>query len=49
MAVFTGNGLKDPDTAMETEVAISKMSDVEEMRLHLRKESQHYENKSTCH
>ena len=37
VAVFTGNGLKDPDTAMETEVAISKMSDVEEMRLHLRK------------
>ena len=24
VAVFTGNGLKDPDTAMETEVAISK-------------------------
>ena len=37
MAVITGNGLKDPDTAMETEVAISNMSDVEEMRLHLRK------------
>ena len=37
VAVFTGNGLKDPDTAMETEVTISKMSDVEEMRLHLRK------------
>ncbi|MGC2996757.1 threonine synthase, partial [Enterococcus faecalis] len=37
VAVFSGNGLKDPDTAMETEVNISKMSDVVEKRLHLRK------------
>ena len=38
VAVFTGNGLKDPDTAIQaTEVAIHKMSDLEEMRQHLRK------------
>lgn len=37
VAVFTGNGLKDPDTAIHaTNVNISKMSDLEEMRLHLR-------------
>ncbi|MGK0550523.1 threonine synthase [Enterococcus faecalis] len=37
VAVFTGNGLKDPDTAMTaTEVNISQMSDVEAMRQHLR-------------
>ena len=37
VAVFTGNGLKDPDTVINaTEVKISKMSDLEEMRLHLR-------------
>ena len=36
VAVFTGNGLKDPDTAMETS-SYFKMSDVKEMRLHLRK------------
>jgi threonine synthase len=37
VAVFTGNGLKDPDTAIHaTEVSIHKMSDVEEMRQHLR-------------
>ncbi|EOL43258.1 threonine synthase [Enterococcus caccae] len=37
VAVFTGNGLKDPDTAINaTEVKISKMSDLEEMRMHLR-------------
>ena len=40
VAVFTGNGLKDPDTAIQaTEVAIHKMSDLEEMRQHLRKRS----------
>ena len=37
VAVFTGNGLKDPDTAINaTDVKISKMSDLEDMRLHLR-------------
>lgn len=37
VAVFTGNGLKDPDTAINaTDVKISKMSDLEEMRMHLR-------------
>ncbi|OTN76144.1 threonine synthase [Enterococcus sp. 8G7_MSG3316] len=37
VAVFTGNGLKDPDTAISaTEVTINKMSDLEEMRQHLR-------------
>lgn len=37
VAVFTGNGLKDPDTAIKaTEVTINKMSDLEEMRQHLR-------------
>lgn len=37
VTVFTGNGLKDPDTAINaTDVNISKMSDLEEMRLHLR-------------
>lgn len=37
VAVFTGNGLKDPDTAINaTDVKISKMSDLEEMRIHLR-------------
>ncbi|MBL1228492.1 threonine synthase [Enterococcus sp. BWB1-3] len=37
VAVFTGNGLKDPDTALNAvDVSISKMSDLEEMRLHLR-------------
>ncbi|WP_430603891.1 threonine synthase [Enterococcus sp. DIV0724b] len=37
VAVFTGNGLKDPDTAINaTDVEISKMSDLEEMRMHLR-------------
>lgn len=37
VAVFTGNGLKDPDTALNAvAVSISKMSDLEEMRLHLR-------------
>lgn len=37
VTVFTGNGLKDPDTAINaTDVAISKMSDLEEMRMHLR-------------
>lgn len=37
VAVFTGNGLKDSDTAINaTDVKISKMSDLEEMRMHLR-------------
>jgi threonine synthase len=37
VAVFTGNGLKDPDTAMQaTDVRITQMSDLEEMRQHLR-------------
>ncbi|MHC5374831.1 threonine synthase [Enterococcus sp. LJL120] len=37
VTVFTGNGLKDPDTAInESDVQISKMSDLEAMRLHLR-------------
>lgn len=37
VTVFTGNGLKDPDTAINaTDVKISKMSDLEEMRMHLR-------------
>lgn len=37
VCVFTGNGLKDPDTAInETTVDIHKMSDLEEMRNHLR-------------
>lgn len=36
VAVFTGNGLKDPDTAIQaTDVTIHKMSDLEEMRHHL--------------
>ena len=38
VAVFTGKGFKDPDTAIQaTEVAIHKMSYLEEMRQHLRK------------
>lgn len=49
VAVFTGNGLKDPDTAMETEVAISKMRTWKKCVCTYEKESQHYENKSTCH
>lgn len=37
VCVFTGNGLKDPDTAMASaDIQIQKMSDLEEMRLHLR-------------
>ena len=37
MTVFTGNGLKDPDTAIhEVHADIHKMADVEEMRLHMR-------------
>lgn len=37
VCVFTGNGLKDPDTAInESQPQITKMSDLEEMRLHLR-------------
>lgn len=37
VTVFTGNGLKDPDTAIQaTDVQIHKMSDVEAMRSHLR-------------
>lgn len=37
VTIFTGNGLKDPDTAINaTEVNIHKMSDVEDMRRHLR-------------
>lgn len=37
VCVFTGNGLKDPDTAInESNATIAKMSDLEEMRLHLR-------------
>lgn len=37
VTVFTGNGLKDPDTAINaTNVEIHKMSDIEEMRQHLR-------------
>ena len=37
VTVFTGNGLKDPDTAIqEANVEIHKMSDLEEMRIHLR-------------
>ncbi|MCU7356402.1 threonine synthase [Enterococcus dispar] len=37
VCVFTGNGLKDPDTAInETAVTIHKMSDLEDMRNHLR-------------
>ncbi|MDR3156780.1 MAG: threonine synthase [Lactobacillales bacterium] len=39
VCVFTGNGLKDPDTAIEkSNVDIRKMSDVEEMRKYLREE-----------
>ena len=37
VTVFTGNGLKDPDTAInETDIKINKMSDLEDMRRHLR-------------
>ncbi|KRN56311.1 threonine synthase [Carnobacterium divergens] len=37
VCVFTGNGLKDPDTAMNvTEIPIARMDDLEEMRVHLR-------------
>ena len=37
VTVFTGNGLKDPDTAIhEVHADIHKMADVEEMRLHMR-------------
>ena len=36
VCVFTGNGLKDPDTALEvTEIPISKMDDLEDMKKHL--------------
>lgn len=38
VCIFTGNGLKDPDTAMSvTEIPIAKMDDLEDMRDHLRK------------
>lgn len=38
VCIFTGNGLKDPDTAMNvTEIPIAKMDDLEDMRNHLRK------------
>lgn len=38
VTVFTGNGLKDPDTAISaTNVDIHKMSDLEDMRQHLHK------------
>ncbi|SKA01080.1 threonine synthase [Pilibacter termitis] len=37
VTIFTGNGLKDPDTAMnESNITIHKMSDLEEMRQYLR-------------
>ncbi|MGX7351033.1 threonine synthase [Enterococcus canis] len=37
VTVFTGNGLKDPDTAMSSaDIKIQKMDDVEAMRQHLR-------------
>lgn len=37
VTVFTGNGLKDPDTAIkESQPTIHKMSDLEEMRQYLR-------------
>ena len=37
VTIFTGNGLKDPDTAIaEAKADIHKMSDLEEMRAHLR-------------
>ncbi|CAI3287770.1 threonine synthase [Enterococcus cecorum] len=37
VTIFTGNGLKDPDTAIhEVHADIHKMADVEEMRLHMR-------------
>ncbi|MEG0288408.1 MAG: threonine synthase [Carnobacterium sp.] len=40
VCIFTGNGLKDPDTAMSvTEIPIAKMDDLEDMRDHLRKGS----------
>lgn len=36
VCVFTGNGLKDPDTALEvTTIPISKMDDLEDMKKHL--------------
>ena len=36
VCVFTGNGLKDPDTALEVKtIPISKMDDLEDMRTHL--------------
>ncbi|WP_035053667.1 threonine synthase [Carnobacterium pleistocenium] len=36
VCVFTGNGLKDPDTALEVNtIPISKMDDLEDMRKHL--------------
>jgi len=38
VCVFTGNGLKDPDTAIDkSKIVIQKMSAIEEMRLYLRK------------
>lgn len=37
VCVFTGNGLKDPDTAMNvTEIPIVKLDGIEEMRTHLK-------------
>ncbi|MEG0442923.1 MAG: threonine synthase [Carnobacterium sp.] len=40
VCIFTGNGLKDPDTAMSvTEIPIAKMDNLEDMRDHLRKGS----------
>ncbi|MDR0880012.1 MAG: threonine synthase [Clostridioides sp.] len=36
VCVFTGNGLKDPDTAMNTDMKINKMDNIEEIKEHLR-------------
>ena len=36
VCVFTGNGLKDPDTALGvTTIPITKMDDLEDMKKHL--------------